>query len=297
MRPVDRWGRLWIRGGHLHSEFGERVQLRGVSLHWSHLQPRFFNSNLVSWVAEDWKATVIRAPLSVTPNGWLGNSGVEERRVRAVIDAAIEAGLYVIVDWHTHTPETSAAERFFSSIVKAYGTAPNVMYETWNEPLPEHSWKRTILAHHHSVGRAIREAGGEGVIIAGTRSWCQAVDEPVRVPLNLTNCCYALHFYSASHKHGLRSRVREALKNGLPMFVSEWGASQANGAGPLDFGQTEKWMALLDAASVSIVNWSISNADESSAALLPGSSSLGGWTTSDLSSSGRYVRGLLRARG
>ena len=42
---------------------------------------------------------------------------------------------------------------------------------------------------------------------------------------------YTLHFYAGTHGAELRQRIDSALSAGLPIFVSEWGTSRADGSG------------------------------------------------------------------
>ncbi|MBN1799232.1 MAG: glycoside hydrolase family 5 protein [Spirochaetales bacterium] len=87
--------------------------------------------------------------------------------------------------------------------------------------------------------------------------------------------------------------------NSLPIFVTEWGASLYDG------GQVEtsteaytetaaEWMVYMNDNNLSWCNWSICDKNEGAAALRPGSSTSGGWSQSDLTESGAFIRGVLR---
>jgi endoglucanase len=292
--PVERHGRLRVRGSHLVDEADRPTVLRGVSLFWSQWQPQFYNASALQWLRDDWRATVIRAPLGVHRGGYLENPAGELNKIQRVIDAAIELGLYVIVDWHSHKLEFDAACEFFGGIAKRYGNAPNILYETWNEPLKGYGWAPHIKPYHEAVIASIRAYAPQSIAIAGTEDWSHRLDGPMSTPLALQNVVYAFHFYSASHGSWMRARAREALKRGVPIFVSEWGASEASGGGRMDWREASRWLQFLNEHRVSHVNWSIADKLESSAALLPEAPSGGQWKEQHLSASGQLVREMLR---
>ena len=295
--PVERHGRLSTAGGHLRSAAGHPVALRGVSLFWDDLQPRFSNCNVVRWLVRDWKIDILRIPIGTALAPGRTPPPDQIKRVFNLIDAAIEAGIYVIVDWHTHVPSTSEAVSCLSLLAAQYGDIPNLLYETWNEPLPQHSWGGCIKEHHMRVAAAVRKAAPGAVIIAGTRNYCQRVDEAAEDPLQTENVLYALHFYAASHREGLRRRAEAAIACGLPLIVSEWGTCESNGGGLIDLDESDRWWEFMEANRLSSACWAISDRDETSAALRPRAASGGNWGHRDLSGTGRYVRGKLRRAG
>jgi endoglucanase len=265
-----------------------------VSLFWSQWQSQFFNASVVRWLRDDWHASVIRVPLAVHEGGYLEHPERERHKIEKVIEAAIEHGLYVIVDWHSHEAEIAAAERFFSSIARTYGTYPNLIYELWNEPAAQFTWRRHIKPYHERVTAVIRRFDPHGVMIAGTERWSQHVDVAARDPLQLVNVAYSLHFYANSHGQELRDRVTSALSDGAAIIVSEWGTCEAGGDGPIDPRKLHTWLDFVEQHRLSSVNWSIADKDESSAALRTGAAASGGWSLDTLSTSGRIVREYLR---
>src|SRR5262249_14295404 len=153
----------------------------------SQWQPQYFNLETLRWLRDDWNISVIRAPLGVHHGGYLENPDQEQRKIATVVEAAIELGLYVIVDWHSHLPEAQRAAEFFSSIAGQYHNVPNIIYELWNEPLGEHSWEETVRPYHCFVAERVRSLDSKNVIVAGTPSWSRDVDVAANLPLDCDN--------------------------------------------------------------------------------------------------------------
>ncbi len=173
--PVERHGQLQVQGNRIVDQRGEPVVLRGMSLFWSQWQPEYYNASAVRWLRDDWNINVIRAAMAVHSDGYLKHPEREMKKVEAVIDAAIDLGIYVIVDWHAHEPEPAAAGEFFARIARKYGHHPNLIYETWNEPLREHDWSRVIKPFHLAVIPKIRREDPDNLVVAGTQTWSQDV--------------------------------------------------------------------------------------------------------------------------
>lgn len=229
---VAEHGRLQVAGNHVVDTKGKPVTLRGMSLFWSQWKPAFYNPQVVRWLASDWHATAVRAAIAASGEGYATHPDAETKRAEQAIDAAVEAGIYVVVDWHAHDPMPDEAIRFFTTIARRYRGVPNLIYETWNEPLPKYGWLDVIKPYHQRVIAAIREQDPGAFVVAGTRSWDQDVDEAATDPLNLPNVAYALHFYAATHKQELRRKADLALRRGAALFVTEYGTTAADGDAP-----------------------------------------------------------------
>jgi endoglucanase len=265
-----------------------------MSLFWSQWMPQFYNDSAIRWLRDDWNVTVVRAAIGVPMGGYLDHPDVETRNVDAAIDAAVKAGIYVIVDWHAHQPEASAASRFFTHVAGKYGKLPNIIYETWNEPLNTHAWSTVIKPYHMRVIPVIRAIDPDNLIVAGSRTWSQDVDEAAADPLPFSNVAYSLHFYAGTHKQGLRDKADTAMARGAALMVTEWGTANADGNGKVDSTETRRWLDFMDRHKLSWANWSITDRDEGTAALRPGSPGTGGWTAAHITNSGNYVRNELR---
>ena len=295
---VEKHGRLRVEGGRIVDKNGKPVALHGMSLFWSQWMGQYYNAAAVKWLRDDWGCTVVRAAMAIEHGGYLKNPKREKEKAVAVIQAAIDLGIYVIVDWHDHNAHkhTRQAKAFFAELAKAYGKCPNVIYETWNEPLNTHDWSKVIKPYHQAVIPAIRAGAPDSLILCGTQTWSQDVDKAARDPLKFRNVAYVLHFYAATHKQSLRDKAAAALKAGAALMVTEWGTSEASGSGKLDYAETQKWLAFMDRHKLSWCNWSIADKRETSAALQPRASGKGAWTAKSLSRSGMLLRKELRAR-
>merc|ERR1719464_1687401 len=174
----------------------------------------------------------------------------------------------------------------------SYGMYPNVLFEVHNGPLRQ-DWSAIIKPYHEKLVSTIRRSSGN-VIILGTRSWSQEVEEASRNPVVGTNLAYTVHFRAATHKAWLRRKVERALANGVAIFATEWGTCGASGDGALDLVETQAWLDFLDKHGISDANWAIGDKEEACAALRPGASGRGGWQPHELTTSGAFVRAGLR---
>lgn len=294
--PVAQHGKLRVQGNRIVGDHGQPVMLRGMSLFWSQWMPQYYNADCVRWLVQDWGVTIVRAAIALAPGGWRDHPEREMAKARAVIQAAIDAGIYVVVDWHAHESAPDEAATFFTQIAREYGAYPNVIYETFNEPLPAMTWAAVVKPYHEQVTAAIRATGAEGLIVAGAPSWAQDVDIAAADPLSDANTAYVLHFYAGSHRESLRQKARDALARGKALMVTEYGVVDYTGDGPIDQAETRLWWDFLEENQISYMNWSIADKRESSAALRPGAAGTGGWREDQITPAGHFVRAQIRAR-
>lgn len=293
--PVERHGQLRVEGTHIVGEHGEPVMLRGMSLFWSHWGGKYYNADVIAALSEDWRCNIVRAALSAHEDGYMGpNRQQELAKIETIIEAAIDRGIYVLVDWHAHEPHPQEAGDFFAHIAQKYGEHPNVIYEIWNEPLKQHDWGRVIKPYHEAVIPRIREFDPDSLIICGTQTWSQDVDKAAADPLDFDNVAYAVHFYAGTHKQSLRDKIDKALSLGAAVMVTEWGVSKSNGDGGVFIPETRAWLGYMYQHKLSWCNWSLHDKRETSAALRPGAPEDARWTARDLSKSGLFLRQVLR---
>jgi endoglucanase len=294
---VEKHGQLHVQGNRIVDQRGAPVQLRGMSLYWSQWIPKYYNAATVQWLRDDWKITVIRAAMAVKAGGYEKNPTAERDKVIAVVDAAIKLGIYVIIDYHAHTAHENRAQAqaFFADMARRYGNSPNVLYETYNEPL-DVSWEKVLKPYHEAVIDSIRAHDPDNIVIVGTRNWSQQVAEAAANPIGRSNVAYALHFYANTHGQWLRDQAQAAMNAGAALFVTEYGTTDATGNGAVNEAATREWWAFLDKNFISHLNWSVADIPESSAALKKDASPEGGWPVSQIKASGLLVRDELRAK-
>jgi|GEM_PF-1528715 len=298
---VQAYGQLKVQGTQILSQAGDPAVLRGMSLYWSlpawGNSTQFWNASVIKWLADDWHANVVRAAMGVEPSGgYLSNPTEQKAYVSTVVDAAIAKGIYVIIDWHDANASSheASAVQFFQEMATKYGKYPNVIYEVFNEPDDE-SWA-TVKRYSTKVIDAIRAIDPDNLILVGSPQWDQAVRSPADDPITgRANIAYTLHFYAGTHTDALRAEANYALTK-IPLFISEWGTSNADGNGGPFTASSDTWLSWADQNKLSWCNWSVHNLSESSAALTGSASPTGNWNpTSDLSASGQYVRTKMRA--
>lgn len=291
--PVEENGWLSVKSQSLVNEKGNPVILKGVSIGWHNLWPRFYNHGAVDQLAGTWGCNVVRAAIGAELEGnFASDPETALNSLYKVADAAIDNGIYVIVDWHAHKLRTEEARRFFTAVAERYKGVPNVIYEVFNEPV-EDSWA-DIKAYAEEMISLIRSIEPRAVVLVGCPHWDQDVhivaDDPIR---GVGNIMYTLHFYAGTHGAELRVRGDYAISKGIPLFVSECAGMNADGDGPLDLEEWAAWWEWMDANGLGRVMWSLSDKDETCSMLYPKASSEGPWADSEIKEWGRIVRTFL----
>ncbi len=294
--PVAIHGQLRVQGTQLVNEDGNVVQLKGASSMWLNWEPTGYAESLqgVRFMRDEWGLQIIRAAMGVEEDGaYLENPDKARQQVSTIVENAIELGIYVLIDWHDHAAELHQDEalEFFSDMAELYGDVPNVLYETYNEPLAV-SWGSTLKPYHEAVTQAIRQHDPDNIIILGTPNWSQDVDDAAASPVAGSNLMYTLHFYACTHGAELRSKGQAALNAGLPLFVTEWGASHADGGldGIVCESDAAAWHDWMDDNAISWAAWKLDGCTDSTCFFVNRSVSVdGGWTAADLNGHAPFV--------
>ncbi|MDP4181621.1 MAG: cellulase family glycosylhydrolase [Bacillota bacterium] len=292
-------GQLKVVGSQLCNSSGQPIQLKGMSTHGLQWFGSFANANSIKWIRDDWGATVIRAAMYTAEGGYISNPTTSKNKVKEIVQAAIDLGIYVIIDWHILSDNDpnlykQQAKDFFKEMSALYGSYPNVLYEICNEPNGGVTWSQNIKPYAQEVIPVIRANDPDGVIIVGTSTWSQDIDAAADNKLTFSNVMYTCHFYAGTHGQSLRDKIDYAMSKGAAIFVTEWGTSDASGNGGPYLTDSKTWLDFLASRKISWANWSLCDKSEASAALNPGASVNGGWTDSNLSASGKFVKSNMK---
>lgn len=302
--PFANHGKLSVQGTKILDANGKEYQLKGVSTHGLQWFPEYVNRDTFKTIRDEWGANVIRLAMYTDENGYcVGGASVKEnlkKTVRNGVQYATELGLYVIIDWHilhdlTPMKFADEAEAFFKEMSAEFGSYDNVIYEICNEPNGGTEWSE-IKRYAERIIPVIRANAKDAIIIIGTPTWSQDVDKAALDPVKGTNLMYALHFYAGTHKDNLRAKMVSAIKAGLPVFVSEYGITDASGNGRCDIEEANKWVAVMDQYKVSYICWNLANKNESSSLIKNGVKKLSGFTEDDLSVEGNWLVRILHGK-
>lgn len=298
-------GRLHVKGTKLVDKKGHEVQLRGVSTHGLSWYPQYVNDKCFAQLHDKWGANVVRLAMYTEEyNGYCSGDAKNRSDLKKLIKKGVRLAkkhkMYVIVDWHilsdgnpnSHKKEAKAFFREMSREFKGYN---NVIYEICNEPNNGTSWKE-IKSYARSVISTIRKNDKKVVIVVGTPTWSQDVDQAAADPIKGDNIMYALHFYAATHKTDLRNKMTAAINKGLPVFVTEYGICDASGNGAIDKKEADRWIQTMDEYGVSYIAWNLSNKQESSSIIKSSCPKVSGFKKSELSDEGRWLYHLLRKK-
>jgi endoglucanase len=292
---VKEHGRLSVLGTQLVDQNNQPIVLRGLSFGWHSMWPRFYNEKAVSWLKKDFKCNVVRAAMGIELGeySYIKDPKFSKEKIEAVVNGAIKSDIYVIIDWHSHNINLKEAKEFFAEMSKKYAKYPNIIYEIFNEPDYETWWE--VKTYSEEVIRVIRENDPNNIILVGSPHWDQDVDLPAEDPiLGYNNIMYTMHFYAATHGKDLRDKTDEAIKRGLPIFISESAGMEASGDGPLNVKAWQEYIDWMEAKKLSWITWSVSDKDETCSILKKSAKSEGKWKDEDLKESGIKVREFLR---
>lgn len=288
-------GWLKVVGTQLSNEKSEPVVLHGMSSHGIQWFSEFLSKDAIKFTADS-GANIFRIAMYVEENGYMTDKAAAKERVFSAVNAAVSQDMYVIIDWHILNGNTAnpmnykkEAMDFFDEVSKKYASTPNVIYEICNEPNGNITWSDNIKPYAEAVIPVIRKNSPDSIVLIGTPTWSQDVDAAAKDPVSFKNIMYSFHFYAGTHGQNLRNKMDTALKLGAPIFVSEWGTSDASGDGGPYLDKAAEWMSFMKKRSLSWCNWSLCDKSEASAALKNGAYSDKKLTASDLSKSGEYV--------
>lgn len=310
--PLSMNGRLSVTDGKLVNECGTAVQLRGLSTHGVMFHQECYTESSVKAIAQDWKADLLRLAI-YTENSDGATRGFAQATdkdfyyqwIDKMVSITEKYGIYVIIDWHilkdgNPSKYQTEAKAFFTLMSSKYKDKKHVIYEICNEPNSGTSWDQ-IKNYAQDIIPAIRNNDPNAVILVGTPEWSSRIDQARNSPLSSTfskNVMYTLHFYAGSGAHDqYKNYLRDAVSAKFPVFVSEWGTTEASGAGNINKDNSVNWLSLLEQNKISWANWQFSDKTESSSLLKEGSCLTESWInfrTDNSGNSGKLIYDELR---
>jgi endoglucanase len=251
--PVKQYGQLQVKGAQLCDQQGQPVILHGLNLEWDTRWPRMYNKKYMKTLKREGQYPLLRLAMEVSEdNGYLAHPQQAMACLKPVIETAIKQNIYVIIDWHANSMHTQEARQFFGEIAQRYGRYPHIIYEIYNEPIEE-TWTG-IKKYASEVISEIRRYDPDNIVLVGCPHWNQDIHLVTNSPLDgFQNVMYTVHFYAATHGDDLRQRTEDAVRQGIPIFISECGAMEASGEGPIDLESEAQWVAMCHRLGISFV--------------------------------------------
>ena len=302
--PYGKHGALHVDGLQVKDKYNQPFTLRGASTHGMHWGDgeTFLNKTAFQNLRDEWGVNMVRLVSYVTQGGYTqGSKDKLDKHIQKGVSDLTDLGMYAIIDWHVHAEnpndKKSEAIQFFDTYSKMYKDQSNIIYEICNEPTGT-PWNQ-IRPYAVDVVNTIRANDPDAIIVVGTNTWSQDVDEVATNggKLDDPNVMYTIHFYSGSHGESLREKVRTALKAGTPVFCTEFGVCDASGNGGFDLEEADRWIDFFEENGISYCCWSLSKKNESASMLSPECNKVNGFTNADLGATGAWLINTYRSRG
>ncbi len=302
--PVGKHGSLHVDGTQLKDENNQPTILRGASthgMHWDDMKP-FVNKAAFQNLRDEWGVDMVRLVSYVTQGGYTqGAQSLLDTKIQEGVSYAEELGMYAIIDWHIHDEDPSLTKEqalaFFDKYSKMYKDKEHVLYEICNEP-NRTPWNQIKTNYAEEVVTKIRSNDPDAIIIVGTNTWSQDVDEVATNggKIDADNVMYTIHFYSGSHGQSMRDKVTTALNAGTPIFCTEFGICHSSGNGGFNLAEANAWIDYFEEKGISYSCWSLCNKNESAAMISPTCTKKSGWTNEDLGTTGAWLINTYRGK-
>lgn len=271
--PVAKHGRLSVQGKTLVDSRGQPVQLRGFSTQHIAKSDMFVAPRYLKELRDDFASDVIRVAMYTNKReyGYMLSPELKEV-VKKVVKDATKEGMYAIIDWHILADRNpmdllEESKAFFDEMSKEFASYNNVFYELCNEPNGDDvTWADHIKPYAEEVTAVIRKNDKRNIILVGTPRWSSQPQEAAADPLSDPATMYVFHFYPDHATQAARDNIARVHEQ-IPLFCTEFGASESSGAGKIYPAEIGRWMDLMDERKISWCNWNLSALHEASAAL------------------------------
>lgn len=299
---VKAHGKLSVKGIDLTDKNGDKVQLRGMSSHGLLWYPEYTNYASI-YETKKHGANMFRiAMYSDDGNGdggYIQNPELSWKLMQAAIENTLAADMYAVVDWHVLREQNplhnvEKAKEFFSKVSALYGDEAGVIYEICNEPNGDTTWE-DIVEYASQVIPAIRENASDAVILVGTPDYSYSITKVKKDALPYSDLMYSYHFYAGQYDSAYKNMIEDCQKNGIPIFVSEWGINTEQG-GQDALKQGTEFADYLNQNGISFAAWSLCNKDEVFSSLKPECNKYASWKEEDFTEVGKILFSALKGR-
>ena len=281
---------------------GDKVQLRGMSSHGLLWYPEYTNYASI-YETKKHGANMFRiAMYSDDGNGdggYIQNPELSWKLMQAAIENTLAADMYAVVDWHVLREQNplhnvEKAKEFFSKVSALYGDEAGVIYEICNEPNGDTTWE-DIVEYASQVIPVIRENASDAVILVGTPDYSYSITKVKKDALPYSDLMYSYHFYAGQYDSAYKNMIEDCQKDGIPIFVSEWGINTEQG-GQDALKQGTEFADYLNQNGISFAAWSLCNKDEVFSSLKPECNKYASWKEEDFTEVGKILFSALKGR-
>lgn len=205
-------------------------------------------------IARDWHANVVR--ISLHPGVWKHQP---HARVLDTLDreihAALDDGMYVILDWHTigwpdgyyekiekdwtddpvdlYDSNFDLAKSFWAEVSARFGKDGRIIFELWNEPVLSqkeedednvHPQWEQLKPRFAQLLQMVRANSGN-VVLATGNEWAYDMRGIREDPLPGANIAYSWHIYANTDDDDEAQWAQHLndLQTVVPVMVTEWG--------------------------------------------------------------------------
>jgi hypothetical protein len=187
-----------------------------------------------------WGGNAVR--IIVDPCDWKENRSRTERSIQSAVDAALQAEIFPIVDWHEigwpdgwsqdplrYDTSFALAKDFWNSMADRFKDT-RILFELWNEPAYALSddpstlaqrWK-SLKPYFESLITLIRSKGNRNICIIAGSHYASDLRGAAESPLYASGVVYAVHLYPGGSVEDWKARVA-GMEKSFPVLVTEWG--------------------------------------------------------------------------